>query len=288
LESKFDSDEFKKFLVDELMVGEGKFGTPGFMYTQEDFRDWHYPVLAYSYDYACDSNFTLLTYYPEGRPNRRHSSQGGVRNHPVRVGYIKSTGRFYLLMDGFGSKLVDIYNRMRAENNGCPDFPTFFGAVTLISLAYSRGCPTVVESWRDISVMYSLQFDLSPSSPYWTSSDPPFRFFPARNESLLRAESLMNVSAWDFFAHDDFDTTSLSPPSICTYPDSTVATVTVYVDNPDLIQIATWRVTFSPEGEVLSMRYKERPPVGGCSWFSPYGMRDCPYLPVGDSSGGCE
>jgi hypothetical protein len=282
----WDSEQFKQALVDQLIAGKGKRPEDGFYYSGVDFEDYKYPVLSHSIEFSADSDFVILIYAPAGRrkgPDGRLETSIDGFNRPIVACLIRSTGRVYLMTDGFGAPLVEGYNRMRSENGGMPDLEPLSAATLLIKLAYSyTGGMAIVESWEDVFAWCNVKYSRVRRVAGRDDPDPFPTFFPARIEEIRRASDSLGDCQSREFTRSYVEAVEIAPPSVCTFPDSTVVRLTVFVGWHGW-ELSSWRVVFSSGGDVLSMRY-EHPP-GGTLEHSPYCTPDWKYVPPGDTVG---
>jgi hypothetical protein len=266
--SPYDTPEFKDRVVSLMMAGYGREESEEYQYGYYDFELEKYPLLTHSCEFEADTDFVLLTYYPfgakvlpDGSKEPAKINTGGPKQN-FYVGYVKSLDEVYLLSDGFGPSIEEVFNRMQIESGGSPHLREICKAALLARLKGCRGeLIAVIDSYDDIRVWidrWSLK-----SSEYlprdWLARNALFTFFPSRDSIYVKCRDCMLIAhtSWESKYGSDCQ---ITPPTVVHEGDSTTVVLTVHLVKLALMEgVVTWQVVFDNSGAVLSMRIIDYP-----------------------------
>lgn len=272
--SQYDTDEFKSRLVRLLMAGSGKRKSERYYLTDVDFEYKKYPLLEASIVFEDDSDFVVLAYDPCGRlaDGTRHWMSSASPKGLFYAGYVKSSDKLYLLMDGFGPSVEEVFTRIRAENEGTPHLSHICKAALMVRMKYWHGAMAIVRSYDDLDA-WANQLAIYIHFPLdwvWNTRNSLFTFFPADDTSYTRGFEEYKSEGFRTYSFIPKDWVSLEPPSVIHESDSTIVTMFVHVLGvfPELQEVAKWEVVFDKADSVTAMRYL--PTRVWCSGLRPY------------------
>jgi hypothetical protein len=259
--SRFASSEIRDEAARQLMVGfqEGDHDKYWYWDLHFDHYDGPWPITVNEFEQ--DTNFVLIEFIASD------STQSPGPYGTYFFGYIKPTGKLYLLADGFGSTVEECFNTMVKESGGIPNLPPVCRATLLLKLKYRLGTFAVVFDQADADLWYSKLYDLGRClSSEWRKSRYLIEIAPAHDEEYVRCvDSLHEAGVRAFTSQglpmDSASSTNveLAPPTLSVMGDTCIVRLSVCVFLFSDRDVATWEIRMSKDGYVLSMDYVSKP-----------------------------
>jgi hypothetical protein len=274
--SSYDDPELGARAKALLMTGYGKEEDGRFWYGWENLVPGGSPILVSVTRFEADTNLVLLGYRCEGE----------TTGAPVGLfffGYVSRSDKLYLLSDGFGPTVEEVYNQMLTENPGILQIPDFCVAALLLRLKYRVGRPVILRDWADLQAYLEFRTAFTPLPDEARNRLAMFSISPASDAVFMRhTKTSRDAYISDTSRSRDFfqrltagqRRVDIVPPSVVGYGDSTRISLTVY--NMEVAgEVAHWDIVLAATGHVLSMRYSEEPQyqvVRGTPlrYYSPY------------------
>lgn len=256
--TRYDQPEFRARVVELMMAGYGREYSDEYRFGRYDFRMRKYPFLRELSQFSADTDFVFLTYYPHGAKDTNGTmtpywwDTGGPKQS-FHAGYVKSIDEVYLLSEGFGPKIDDVFRHMHSESGGHPRLHPICKTALLIRLKYTGGLHTaVVYNHEDLDAWTNrLWLGLGDLPSEWLKQNSVVVFNPSTDSVYMSyVDSLSaDIRRKSAFPKDR----EIVQPSVVRKGDSTVVTLTTQAVRFGE-QIITWQVGFDDSDSLLFIR----------------------------------